>query len=155
MEPEPEPKHGKCQNQNRNWNRNVSKVRTGTGIVKNSHGSATLLKRNEGRRKNIQMVTEKMREFFFESFSRSSLFQGWKEQLDKAREHYNELKLGASNSLEHFLGYEDEEEDDLSAMRPRRRVSRRGSHLSSLAHSHSGSIELQESARRDPSFELR
>jgi hypothetical protein len=40
-------------------------------------------------------------------------------------------------------------------MRPRRRVSRRGSHLSSLAHSHSGSIELQESARRDPSFELR
>jgi hypothetical protein len=81
--------------------------------------------------------------------------QGWKEQLDKAREHYNELKLGASNSLEHFLGYEDEEDDDLSAMRPRRRVSRRGSHLSSLAHSHSGSIELQESARRDPSFELR
>jgi hypothetical protein len=84
-----------------------------------------------------------------------SYFQGWKEQLDKARGHYNELKLGASNSLEHFLGYEDEEDDDLSAMRPRRRVSRRGSHLSSLAHSHSGSIELQESARRDPNFELR
>ena len=80
--------------------------------------------------------------------------QGWKEQLDKAREHYTELRLGATSSLDQFLCYEDEEEE--SVVRPRRRVSRRGSHLSSLAHSHSGSIELQESlARRDPSFELR
>jgi hypothetical protein len=81
--------------------------------------------------------------------------QGWKEQLDKAREHYAELKLGATTSLEHFFCYEDDE-DEMVTGRTRRRVSRRGSHMSSLAHSHSGSIELQETlARRDPSFELR
>jgi hypothetical protein len=82
--------------------------------------------------------------------------QGWKEQLDKARDHYSELKQGATSTLDNFLSYEDEEDDMSTAARPRRRVSRRGSHLSSLAHSHSGSIELQENlARRDPSFELR
>lgn len=80
-----------------------------------------------------------------------NFFQGWKDQLDKARDYYQELKINPGCCLE--LQYEDEDEELLGRLR--RRVSRRGSRYSSLAHSHSGSIELQDNlGRRDPSLEL-
>ena len=79
--------------------------------------------------------------------------QSWKDQLDKARDYFQELKVAPASSVDHLLIYEDEEDEYSGRMR--RRPSRRGSHYSSLAHSHSGSIELQETlARRDPSLEL-
>lgn len=73
--------------------------------------------------------------------------------MDKTRDYYQELKVAPSSCLDHLLSYEEEEEEGLGRLR--RRPSRRGSHYSSLNHSHSGSIELQENlGRRDPSLEL-
>ncbi|XP_023335851.1 pleckstrin homology domain-containing family G member 5, partial [Eurytemora carolleeae] len=87
------------------------------------------------------------------SHTDSTIIKSWKDQLDKARDYFQELKVAPASSVDHLLIYEDEEDEYSGRMR--RRPSRRGSHYSSLAHSHSGSIELQETlARRDPSLEL-
>ena len=73
--------------------------------------------------------------------------------MDKTRDYYQELKVAPGCSVDHLLSYEDEDEEVVGRLR--RRPSRRGSHYSSLNHSHSGSIELQENlGRRDPSLEL-
>ena len=94
-------------------------------------------------------------------FTVQSIFviQAWKEQIHKAKDLYEEAKTATTRSLlahrssaagYYFTSY-GEDEDDLSSSMPLgapankervRRGSFRGSRMSSIGHSYSGSVDL-------------
>jgi len=96
--------------------------------------------------------------------SENKLVRSWKESLEKANTLYQEAKMATVCSLENilFTNYDEEEEEFSGGSYLHapisRRGSRRSSRYSSIAHSHSGSMDLNDasvaSGKRDVSLEL-
>lgn len=77
----------------------------------------------------------------FHTFS----LQSWKEQIQKAKDLYEEAKVASMDRF--YLSYCDEEEElsaPSAAHSGLRRGSYRGSKLSSIGHSYSGSVDMNE-----------
>jgi pleckstrin domain-containing family G protein 5 len=96
--------------------------------------------------------------------SENKLVRSWKDSLEKANTLYQEAKMATVCSLENilFTNYDEEEEEFSGGSYLHapisRRGSRRSSRYSSIAHSHSGSMDLNDasvaSGKRDVSLEL-
>lgn len=96
--------------------------------------------------------------------SENKLVRSWKDSLEKANNLYQEAKMATVCSLENilFTNYDEEEEEFSGGSYLHapisRRGSRRSSRYSSIAHSHSGSMDLNDasvaSGKRDVSLEL-
>ena len=106
------------------------------------------------------ILTSKLKCTIYFSSPETKILKIWKEQIAKAKELYEEAKTASNSRFYYTSGVvrgqfstsNDLDEDGSNAFLTaessgcRRGSSYRGSRISSVAHSHSGSVDLMEAA---------